>query len=481
MNPKLLFPLSGLVLAVSCAVNSTGAPKPTAPESLASQGSSVTAAYQTACAKCHGQNGEGGGGGTLTLLTEDKFDQKWDKPFFDAIKNGVPDMGMEGYGASMTDEQIWGQVVHLRELQARALRAKNGSPKPVNGMYRSKRHNFKVETVLEEGLKTPWGIDWLPDGRMLVTNRPGTMVLVSNGKAQEISGMPESREMGQGGLMEVAVHPNYRSNGWIYLAYTEAAASGRGGMTKIVRGKLNGTAWASQQTIFEADQKHYTGAGVHFGSRITFDKGLVYFAIGERGGNMKAQELDNPFGKVFRVRDDGSIPADNPFRDTPGAMPGIWSYGHRNHQGLAMDANGNLWDTEHGPRGGDEVNRIQKGANYGWPVVAFSINYNDTAFRTPWPKDGLKVTQPVFRWLPSIGASGLDIGRGNAFPNWKGDLFAGGLSGANLDRIRISGDKVVEREELLHGLGRVREVAVGPDGFVYVALNQPDKIIRLVP
>jgi glucose/arabinose dehydrogenase len=146
-----------------------------------------------------------------------------------------------------------------------------------------------------------------------------------------------------------------------------------------------------------------------------------------------------------------------------------------------MDAKGNLWDTEHGPRGGDEVNRIQKGANYGWPVVAFSINYNDSPFQTPWPTAEQKITLPVFRWLPSIGASGLDYARGKAFPQWNGDLIAGGLAGQNLDRIRVNGDNLVEREELIHGMGRIREVAVGPEGFVYVALNQPDKVIRLVP
>jgi glucose/arabinose dehydrogenase len=281
--------------------------------------------------------------------------------------------------------------------------------------------------------------------------------------------------------MEVAIHPDYAKNGWIYLAYTEPGKD-RGGLTKIVRGKLEGTKWTAQQTIFEADQKFYTGAGVHFGSRIAFDgKGKVFFAIGERGGNMLAQELTNPFGKVYRLNDDGSEPKDNPFVGQEGVIKGIWTYGHRNPQGLAFDLDGNLWDTEHGPRGGDEVNRIDKGGNYGWPVVAWSINYNDAPFRTPWPKDDLKVNQPAFRWLPSIGACGLDVVRGSAFPQWKGDLVAGGLSGANVDRLRMKDGKLVEREELVHGMGRVREVAVGPDGNVYIALNQPDKVIRLVP
>lgn len=443
----------------------------------------VSQYYINTCAKCHGADGEGGGGGTRSLLTVEKFDQSLDKPFFDAIKKGVPDMGMEGYGSAISDEEIWAQVVHIRELQAKALRAKNGSPTATDGVYPGKRHNYKIEDVVTSGLKTPWAIDWLPDGRMLVTNRPGYLSVVSKGGAVEMSvdGIPESVEQGQGGLMDVAVHPK----GWIYLAYTEKGQE-RGGLTKIVRGKISfsgSTAkWGSQETIFEADQKFYTGAGIHFGSRIVFDgKGHVWFVIGERGSNMVAQELTNPFGKTYRLNEDGSEPKDNPFVGREGVPKGVWSYGHRNQQGLAIDLDGNPWVTEHGPRGGDEVNMIVRGANYGWPAVAWSINYNDTPFRTPWPKDGLKVQQPAFRWLPSIGACGLDVVKGSAFPQWKGDLVAGGLSGANVDRLRMKNGKLVEREELVHGMGRVREVTVGPDGYVYVALNQPDKIIRLIP
>jgi glucose/arabinose dehydrogenase len=194
-----------------------------------------------------------------------------------------------------------------------------------------------------------------------------------------------------------------------------------------------------------------------------------------------AQDLSEPNGKVYRVREDGSVPQDNPFVNTPNAIPSIWSYGHRNPQGLVMDLNGQLWDTEHGPRGGDELNRVQKGANYGWPLVSFSINYNDQPLTTPWPTPDQKITLPVYRWLPSIGACGLDMVAGSAFPKWKGDLMAGGLSGTNVDRIRVKGDTLVEREEIMHGMGRVRDVRTGPDGMVYVVLNQPDKVVRIAP
>lgn len=493
-SPSLLIGALALVVSAACVANS-GAKQPAAPASVAlvQRSSNIPRLYEDNCAKCHGAAGEGGGGGTKSLNTEEKFDQKWDKPFFDAIKHGVPDMGMEAY-STLSDPEIWALVVHIRELQAKALRAKNGSPRPQNGVYRSQHHDYRVETVVDgdQRLRTPWGIDWLPDGKMLVTNRPGGVVIVQGGKVVgSVRGVPETAEIGQGGMMEVTVHPNYAKTGWVYLGFTEPAPSGRrGGQTKIVRGKLrwegSDAIWTDEQTIFACDPESYTTSGVHFGNRIVFDgKGHVFFSIGERGNAPLAQDLTKPNGKVFRLNEDGSVPRDNPFADpasrAKGYLPAIWSYGHRNPQGLAFDLEGNLWDTEHGPRGGDEVNLIKKGANYGWPLVSFSMNYNMTPLVTPWPKAGQQIAMPAFRWLPSIGACGLDTVRGAAFPKWKGDLMAGGLSGANVDRLRMKDGKLVEREEILHGMGRVREVATAPDGTIYVALNQPDKIVRLVP
>lgn len=454
----------------------------------------ITQLYNDTCSKCHGVNGEGGGAGTKTLLTKDLFDQKNDRKFYDAIANGVSDMGMEAYKSTLKGPEIWALVVHIRELQAKALRAEFGSPKATDGVYPGKGHNYRIETVVEtgQGLKTPWACDWLPDGRMIVTNRPGTVHMVENGKVgPAFEGIPDTVEIGQGGMMDVAVHPEYAKNGWIYLAFTDPAKSGRGsGMTKIVRGKLKfgGSApqWTSQETIYENSQDTYNGSGVHFGSRIVFDgKGHIFFSIGERGSGNLAQDLTKPNGKIYRVNEDGTIPSDNPFADAAskakGYLPAIWSYGHRNPQGLTQDLDGALWDTEHAPRGGDEVNRVVKAKNYGWPIISFGINYNDSAYALPWPGPGQDFAMPVFRWLPSIGACGLDTIRGAAFPNWKNDLVAGGLSGANVDRLRIRNNQLVEREELVHGMGRVRDTVVGPDGSIYVVLNQPDKIIRLIP
>jgi aldose sugar dehydrogenase len=442
------------------------------------------------CQTCHGDRGQGGGAGTQSLLTTELFRQEHDRRFFDAIKHGVPEMAMPSYGDTLSEEEIWGLVVHIRELQARALRRELGAPAAENGVVRTKLHAYRIETAVDEhpDMRTPWGVAWLPDGRMLITTRPGPVFVARNGQLlPAIQGIPESREIGQGGMMEVAVHPDYARNGWIYLGYTEPAKDNpRAGMTKIVRGKLrfegDQAHWVDQQTIFEAPAASYTGAGVHFGCRIVFDgKGHVFFSIGDRGQMEGAQDLSRANGNIYRLREDGSVPADNPFVGREEALKGIWSFGHRNPQGLAFDLDGRLWDTEHGPRGGDELNLIERGANYGWPTVSFGINYNDAPFRTPWPAPGQKITQPIYRWIPSIGACGLAVADGKAFPQWKGDLLAGGLSGANIDRIRTKDGDFVEREEIFFGHGRVRDVRIGPDGYVYVALNQPDKIVRLVP
>lgn len=499
MVKSLSLAMAGLVSVIACGTFNdddvaTGLIETPSKEPLQSQGGrSVTQIYDINCAKCHGAQGQGGGGGTKSFNTLEMYSQSKDRPLFNAIKHGLPDAGMEAFGTALSDSEIWGLVVHIREMQHRALRNEGMGPKESQGIVTTKYHNYRREDVLakDANLKVPWGMDWLPDGTMLVTNRGGRMTVARDGKVLgEVSGLPASVEIGQGGLMEVQVHPNYAKNGWIYLSFTDPAKSGgRSGFTKFVRGKLStsgGYKWHSQETILEFDASNYNGSGVHFGSRIVFDgKGHVFLCIGERGNGNLAQDLTKPNGKIYRVNEDGSIPTDNPFADAAskakGINPAIWSYGHRNPQGLVMDGEGNLWDTEHAPRGGDELNLVKKGANYGWPVISYGINYNDMPASVPWNTGTQKFEMPVFRWLPSTGACGMDIARGKAFPAWKGDLLAGGLSGSNVDRIRVKEGKLVEREEIHFGHGRVRDVSVGPDGYIYLAINDPDKVIRLVP
>ncbi len=466
------------------------------------------------CANCHGSKGEGGGAGTRTLLTDEARDQDKDRPFFDAILKGVPEGGMPAFGETLSRPQAWGLVNYLRELQNQAYRKGGGRPKDVKGIYTSKHQVYRLESIIESGLDTPWAVDFLPTGEMITTERPGMVRVFTRGTSEKpdvlsapATGTPPVRNRGQGGLMDVAVHPDYakKDNGWIYLAYSDAIEDGKRslGMTKIVRGRLKlikalspdqaaGYEWVDQQTLFEAKKEHYLPSDHHFGSRIIFTPPLpdgkrhMYFAIGERGYADMSQDLTRPNGKIFRLFDDGTLPSDNPFvGGKPGTYESIYSYGHRNPQGLVLAADGTLWDTEHAPRGGDELNIVKPSKNYGWPLVSFGIDYSGAAFKEPWPKaDDPKqkdIEMPVFRWMPSIGACGLDIGKGGVFPHWNGDLFAGGLSGANVDRIRVKDGKMIEREEILYGKGRVRDVVTAPDGSIYVVLNGPDKIVRIAP
>jgi len=493
------------------------------------QGRGATALYENNCMNCHGDRGQGGGAGTKSLLL-DKYlgvdRQQFDMSFFKAIKEGVKDesgagAGMVAFGETFKDEQIWALVVHIREMQERDRRARGGIgtlKKAVNNVFTTQHTSYRVETIVEKGLNTPWAIDWLPtakagaDGkagpmRMLITEKSGLMRVyeysdddASHGKlSKPIAKIPEVFDDGQGGLMDVAVHPEYASNGWIYLSFS--SPGGRGGMTIFVRGKLKQAGanyeWTDQETIWEPKAEHYLGGGLHFGSRIVFGKVIdsedaesngkryMYFCLGERGRGEMSQDLKRPNGKTFRLYDDGKVPSDNPFVNTAGAYPAMYSYGHRNPQGLVLDLDGNLWDTEHGPRGGDELNLVKPGLNYGWPRITFGIDYSDAPLRTPWPKPEEELTMPVWTWIPSIAACGLDVVKagpmGEAFPQWRGDLFAGGLAGSVVERLRIRDGVVTEREEVVHGTGRVRDVVCGPDGTLFVVLNDPHRIVRLVP
>lgn len=465
---------------------------------------SVENLWNNNCAACHGKGGEGGGAGTRSLLTKEARAQDLDRRFFDSIKSGVPTTAMGPFGGTMSDKQIWGLVVYLRELQHRAYRESGGKPEAQNGVFTSQHHEYRVETVINKGLDTPWAVDWLPTGEMIVTERPGEVRLFAEGKlSAPIKGTPEVLNDGQGGMMDVAVHPDAAKNGWVFLAFSDPGkTSKRAAMTKVVRGKItrgSGGAWewTDQITVFEASQDHYVRSGVHFGCRIAFDpkdSSILFFSIGERGIGERSPDLARPNGKVHRVTVDGKTPPGNPFAGNAKALETVWSYGHRNPQGLVFDLQGNLWDTEHGPRGGDELNIVLKGRNYGWPTWSFGINYDGSPYRTPWqdaPANGEQpIVMPTYRWMPSIGACGLDVCRagpkGEAFPKWRGDLFAGGLSGEDVDRLRVkvSADgttELVEREEILFDMGRVRDVVTGPEGAIYVVLNVPDKVVRIVP
>jgi aldose sugar dehydrogenase len=503
-----MLPMRSLITAaVSTLIISLAGASALAQQGLGIGTGGVAGLWATNCQKCHAERGQGGGAGTRSLLDDEWHDGPagaTPRAMFDNIKNGMKDAGMEPFGQTLKNEEIWALVAYVYELRDIDARKRGEGAKPgAGGVYTSKHHSYKVENVISAGLSVPWSVDFIPAdgtrdggppaGSMLVTERSGKLRVFADGKLSEpIANTPAVRNRGQGGLMDVAPHTDYAKNGWVYLSFSHSKEiDGRNmGMTKIVRGRIKNNAWTDEETIFEAKPEHYVRTDLHFGCRIVFDapdaqgRLHIYWCIGERFLMDHAQELARPNGKVHRLWDDGTVPDDNPFISNKNAYPSIWSYGHRNPQGLAFDLAGNLWDTEHGPRGGDEVNLIKKGANYGWPLVSFGMNYNGSPFRTPWPEvQGVaqEIAMPSYVWLPSIGACGLDCVRGGAFPKWSGDLVAGGLSGMNVDRFRFKDGVLIEREELLFKDGRVRDVICGPEGAIYVVLNDPDSVVRLMP
>jgi glucose/arabinose dehydrogenase len=379
-------------------------------------------------------------------------------------------------------------VIYIREKIQAAKNQTNTFAKPVDGtIITSREHKYQFRTVVSTGLDTPWAMAFLPDGRMLVTERPGGLRVVVNGRLvpDPIAGTPRVRAQGQGGMLDVAVHPGYATNGWVYLCFSDPGSDAAGkevSMTAVVRGRIKDNRWVDEETIFRAPLETYLPTAVHFGCRLVFDdRGHLFFAIGERGKSEHAQNLKLPNGKVHRVRDDGKIPADNPFVREPGAMRSIWTYGNRNPQGLARHpVTGELWETEHGPRGGDELNLIQPGRNYGWPVITYGMEYNGTPVGGGLTaKAGLE--QPVIHWTPVIAVCGIDFYTGDKFPNWKNNLFVTGLASQELRRLVLAGHQVTEQEIIFKNIGRLRDVTTGPDGFIYVALNGPDRIVRLEP
>ena len=321
---------------------------------------------------------------------------------------------------------------------------------------------------------TPWGMTFLPDGRLLVSERPGTIRVLNPGQplTPPIAGTPAVWVKQDGGLLDIAIHPDYAANGWVYLAYCEPGPAPTS-TTKIVRGRIRDGRWVEQQTIYQSPAALYVADNTHFGSRFLFDKsGHLFFTVGDRGTMSDAQSLANPNGKVHRVLAEGGVPPDNPFVTTPGALGMIWSLGNRNPQGLAWHpVTGELWSTEHGPRGGDELNVIEKGRNYGWPTVTYGINYDGTPITDKTAAPGLE--SPITYWTPSVAPSGIAFYTGDRFPAWKHDLFVAMLAGQELRRLTVSGRTVTHQETIFKGFGRVRHVITGPDGLLYVALNDP--------
>jgi aldose sugar dehydrogenase len=426
-----------------------------------SVGREASALYTQNCAACHGRALNGG-------MAPSMLDDQWrfgseDSDLVRSIAKGHPPQGMPGFEKSLSAEEIRALVVYIREQRAQSQRklevgqALPGKPLEVNG------HRFVMETVATN-IKTPWAVEFLPDGRMLVTELRGRLLIVDNkvNTVTAVKGIPKVRAADQGGLLDVALHPEFERNGWIYLSFSDPGQRGAS-MTRIVRGRLRNNVLVEQADIYRAPAQLYRRTGYHFGNRITFDKdNFIYFGIGDRGFPEDAQSLKRPNGKIHRLHADGRIPDDNPFLKTPGALASIWTLGNRNPQGLTLDKDsGILWEVEHGPRGGDELNFIQRGLNYGWPVITYGMNYDGTAITSLTAREGLE--QPIRQWTPSLGIAAIQVYRGEAFPRWRGQLLISSLASEELRLLSINELKVNTEHVLFQGYGRVRDVTIATE------------------
>lgn len=429
--------------------------------------------YKNYCAGCHGHRLE-------------KFaDDNWmfarsEAEIVAVIRDGEEVSGMPSFSQTFTEKEIdalAGYIQHAAKTMAVGKEKKDFSLDHAVETGTA----FWAETILSD-MDSPWGLEFLPDGDLLITERYGSLLRFNPDIGLvEIHGLPSIRAGGQGGLMDLQLHPDYKSNGWIYISYSyydeEDASKGN---TAIMRAKLDGNQLTEQEIICKATPTVETQH--HYGSRIEFDRdGYLYFSVGDRGRRDNfPQSIENSNGKIHRLYDDGRIPEDNPFINTPGADKSIFTYGHRNIQGLAMNPQtGEIWAHEHGPKGGDEINILHSGKNYGWPVISYGINYDGTIFTKITEIAGME--QPIEYYIPSIAPCGMAFITSTRYKGWENCLLIGSLSFEYLEFCKIENNAVVGHEKLLQGIGRVRNVRVGPDGYIYVAVEKPGKLLRLIP
>lgn len=431
--------------------------------------------YAAFCAGCHGEK-------------MDAFvDRKWvhgtsSADLFKAVKYGYHDEGMPGFDSAFTDKQIQ-QLADYMLTGIANVKRYAFTEKVVSNIFKSEGITIRLDTIAT-GMSSPWGIAFLPNNDMLVTDKNGKMFRITPGKEKfPISGVPEVVFQSQGGLLDVTLHPNYATNHWIYISYSKGKKDANGKIvatTAVTRAVLNGDALTEQKIIFEA--LPYAATRIHYGSRFAWGKdGMLYITVGERGNEKEnPQSLERYLGKIHRIKDDGSIPADNPFVNIPGAVPSIFTYGNRNPQGMTVHpATGDIWTNEHGPRGGDEINIVKKGANYGWPVISYGINYDGRIMTKLTAKAGME--QPLHYWIPSIGPSGMAFVQGDKYKAWKGNVFVGAMRFKYLNRCVLKGEKVIHEEILFKNIGRVRDIRMAPDGFLYMSVEAPGIIYKLVP
>ena len=457
----------GIALLISCAKNASI-------QKNDNQFAEARKTYGQFCATCHGEK------------VEAFVDRKWQhgktkEEIITSITNGWLGNGMPAWKGTISEEGI----AELADLIVTSLGTVNQydfEEVEKTDTYTSQGMTLKIEPVLE-GIDSPWGLTSLPDGSLLITDRKGDLWKVGTDNSKtKISGVPEVLAEGQGGLFDIKLHPDYGQNGWIYLTYAKSKEEGGKTLstTAMMRGKLAGNTLVQKEELFEAHP--YLTTRHHYGARMAFDnENFLYLSVGDRGKrDENPQSLANDCGKIHRFNDDGSVPQDNPFVNTPNAVKSIWSYGHRNPQGLIYKPDvDQIWEHEHGPRGGDEVNIIEKGKNYGWPVISYGINYNGTTFTDISAKEGM--VQPQIYYLPSIAPCGMTYVTSSKYPGWNGDVLVGSLRFNYIDRLDISDNKIANQEKELINIGRLRNVFEAPDGYIYVGIENPGTVYRVTP
>jgi aldose sugar dehydrogenase len=429
--------------------------------------------YMALCSDCHGKD--------ITSFEKIKWTHGITKEeIYSSIANGYEDVGMPSYKNSLRKKKI----SKLTLAFVNALETKNNvilADKPTSPTFTNQSITITVDTIAK-GLDKPWGFTLLAPNTYLISDRNGKLYKVQNKEKTEIKNIPKVQAEGQGGLLDIALHPQYKTNGWIYFSYSKPKEidSVKHSTTAIIRAKINDTALYQIEEIFEA--KPYVTTKHHYGCRMVFDNmGYLFFGVGERGKHFEyPQKTNNDLGKIHRIHDDGKIPTDNPFVDSANASKSIYTYGNRNPQGITKHpVTGQIWENEHGPKGGDEVNIIQPGLNYGWPVISYGINYNGTKLTKIRAKEGM--AQPYYYWVPSIAPSAICFVTGNYYPAWKGDILASSLKFKYLERLIIKDNKVVGTEKLLKNVGRMRNVVMGDDGYIYITIEDPGTVLKLLP
>lgn len=431
--------------------------------------------YLTTCSGCHGEK--------MNAFVDRQWKfGKSKEDLFKSIKNGHPDEGMPSFKAAFTDKEIYALADYIL-TGIKNVNRYTIDKKPASNLFKTEKMSIRLDKVAQ-GMQIPWGIAFLPGKQLLVTDRVGKLYrFTKEGTQTEIKGVPEVVAEGQGGLMDVILDPAFATNQLIYLSYSKSKKENGSTLatTAIMQARLSGNQLRDQKDIFIAEP--YARTRHHYGSRMVFGRdGYLYFSVGERGNEKEnpQQIKGNDLGKIHRIKTNGSAAPGNPFAKIPGAETSIYSYGHRNPQGLALDPKtGIIWSNEHGPRGGDELNIIKPAQNYGWPVITYGINYDGKIISPISAKAGM--AQPQHYWIPSIGPSGLAFVSGNQYPVWKDNILSGSLRFQYLNRSVMQNNKVIHEEILFKNIGRVRDVRMGPDGFIYIAVESPGTIYKLVP